>query len=195
MAVGVPSTHRHMTEPETVHVFRFAVLSDMIQRCPYVPVTALLLHQLKEEMAASWPDTSSSERVGLASGASLHTGPFICFGVSLVLDSFGTPSKALLMHRMDVCMAALNVIRFVLIKDRGQNVTGIWHQDTKERLCSAIINPMRTITKELQSPLGEGPAQMGQQHDSEMHIFMLREVLDRIDELLQEAPSSPPQAQ
>ena len=183
-----------MTEPETVHVFRFAVLSDMIQRCPYVPVTALLLHQLKEEMAASWPDTSSSERVGLASSASLHTGPFICFGVSLVLDSFGTPSKALLMHRMDVCMAALNVIRFVLIKDRGQNVTGIWHQDTKERLCSAIINPMRTITKELQSARGEGPAQMGQQHDSEMHIFMLREVLGRIDELLQEAPSSPPQA-
>ena len=61
---------------------RFAVLSDMIQRCPYTPVTALLLHQLKEEMISSWPFANSDSSIVFA-----EKGPFVTFGVSLVLDS------------------------------------------------------------------------------------------------------------
>ena len=35
----------------------------------------------------------------------------------------GTPSKAGLMHRIDVLMAALNVVRLLLIKDQHTNVS------------------------------------------------------------------------
>jgi hypothetical protein len=62
---------------------RFAVLSDMIQRCPYTPVTALLIHELKEEMVASWPLQSCTH----ASGALSSKGPFVTFGASLVIDT------------------------------------------------------------------------------------------------------------
>jgi len=69
---------------------RFAVLNDMIQRCPYNAVTALLLHQLKEEMIHSWPaheafptGTSANEkRLALS-----DKGPFVTFGASLVMDA------------------------------------------------------------------------------------------------------------
>ena len=61
---------------------RFAVLSDMIQRCPYTPVTALLLHQLKEEMISSWPLANPDSSIVFA-----EKGPFVNYGVSLILDS------------------------------------------------------------------------------------------------------------
>jgi hypothetical protein len=61
-------------------------MSDMIQRCPYTPVTALLMHELKQEMLASWPH---AHRPGHAESAvaSCHKGPFVTFGASLILDA------------------------------------------------------------------------------------------------------------
>ena len=62
----------------------------MIQRCPYNPVTALLLHQLKQEMMLSWPSQN-------VLGASCHDqdaplalsdkGPFVTFGAALAMDA------------------------------------------------------------------------------------------------------------
>ena len=60
---------------------RFAVLSDLIQRCPYAPVTSLLLHQLKEEMMVPTPYT-------------LHPSP-----TSYTLNLY-TPVTILLLHQL-----------------------------------------------------------------------------------------------
>ncbi len=68
----------------------FAVLNDMIQRCPHNAVTALLLHQLKEEMIQSWPAHEASSTGTSASETSLalcDKGPFVTFGASLVMDA------------------------------------------------------------------------------------------------------------
>lgn len=173
---------------------RFAVLSDMIQRCPYTPVTALLLHSLKDEILASWPQQACIHEHPAFSSK----GPFVTFGVSLVMDAvivlfliclivlflicllrfgnpfehainfrlscclvlsclvvfmagclvvfttclffmsclllisclhvalqLGSPNKGLVIHKIDVSMAALNVVRFLLIKDRQANVSTI----------------------------------------------------------------------
>lgn len=145
----------------------------MIQRCPYNAVTALLLHQLKEEMIQSWPahdalpTGSSANETRLALS---DKGPFVTFGASLVMDTvpslrtcmpgeggtlcvrssekcqnakctewcshnivreqIGKPSEALLELRLDILMASLNIIRFLLIKDRAANVSS---------LCSATL--------------------------------------------------------
>jgi hypothetical protein len=68
----------------------FAVLNDMIQRCPHNAVTALLLHQLKEEMIQSWPahEASSTGTSASETGLALcDKGPFVTFGASLVMDA------------------------------------------------------------------------------------------------------------
>lgn len=66
-------------------------MSDMLQRCPYGAVTALLLHDLKQEMLAAWPLNHQADAgSGQASAAALPLtakGPFVTFGVSLLLDT------------------------------------------------------------------------------------------------------------
>lgn len=71
-------------------------MSDMIQRCPYTPVTALLLHDLKQEMLAAWPACHEPSSPAAARAAapwsasavpSSTKGPFLTFGVSLLLDT------------------------------------------------------------------------------------------------------------
>jgi hypothetical protein len=75
------------------------VLNDMIQRCPYNAVTALLLHQLKEEMIHAWPaheafptGTNANEtRLALS-----DKGPFVTFGASLVMDAVSSSRSYML---------------------------------------------------------------------------------------------------
>jgi hypothetical protein len=71
-------------------------MSDMIQRCPYTPVTALLLHDLKQEMLAAWPachepSSPAAARTAATWSASAAPssakGPFLTFGASLLLDT------------------------------------------------------------------------------------------------------------
>jgi hypothetical protein len=60
----------------------------------------------------------------------------------------GTPSRGLLMQRLDVYMAALNTVRFLLIKDSLlSNVTGIWLADTRRTLSTQVIHPLLSISQ------------------------------------------------
>ena len=77
---------------------RFAVFSQLLRTCPYTPVTALLMHELKQQFQAAWPQHppdspdhhshASPPRPLLALSSS---GPFLTFGVSLLLDSVTSP--------------------------------------------------------------------------------------------------------
>ena len=52
------------------------------------------------------------------------------------------------MQRLDVYMAALNAVRFLLIKDSLlSNVTGIWLADTRRTLSTQVIHPLLSISQ------------------------------------------------
>jgi hypothetical protein len=44
----------------------------------------------------------------------------------IVREQIGKPSEALLELRLDILMASLNIIRFLLIKDRAANVSSLY---------------------------------------------------------------------
>jgi hypothetical protein len=52
------------------------------------------------------------------------------------------------MQRLDVYMAALNAVRFLLIKDSLlSNVTGIWLADTRRTLSTQVLRPLLSISQ------------------------------------------------
>jgi len=100
---------------------RFAVLSDMIQRCPYNPVTALLLHQLKQEMMLSWPAQTLSGASSLDQEVQLalsDKGPFVTFGAALAMDAVTTSNHCKALHFVlparRICSLCFSVATFVL---------------------------------------------------------------------------------
>jgi hypothetical protein len=57
-------------------------------------------------------------------GRVIHTS--LLMGTAPRWLQIGKPSKAGLMQRIDVLMAALNVVRLLLIKDQETNVSLLW---------------------------------------------------------------------
>mmetsp|Transcript_42598 Transcript_42598/g.134111 ORF Transcript_42598/g.134111 Transcript_42598/m.134111 type:complete len:644 (-) Transcript_42598:76-2007(-) len=167
---------------------RFAVMKDLITRCPYPSVTSVALNIVKDEILHSWP--TSQHDIDQYQHDTKRT-PFIALSVSLLFEVLSSSQKALLLHRLDILMSGLNVLRFILIKDRQSNLTGVWEHNIRRKFLDEIVNPSRSVSREHLSRSSAPEASEGgccHISDTEMQLLMLQEVLDRVAELLDEPP-------
>eukprot|EP00960_Hanusia_phi_P075587 768444-Hanusia_phi.AAC.1 len=100
----------------------FAVMKDLITRCPYPSVTAVALTIVKDEILHSWPTSQDDIDVRL-SGPTLwitswlqryqhdtQKAPFIALSVSLLFEILASSQKALLLHRSRLSSLFLSLV-------------------------------------------------------------------------------------
>jgi len=111
---------------------RFELFRDIIVSCPYSSLTGLIIYQLKQDVENSWNDRNS---------------PFMS---SELLDIFLTknPSSDILSN-IDIILNILSFYRFLLIKDKGTNYTGIWSPSSISSIKGAFLGPLLTLVDEL----------------------------------------------
>ncbi|EKX47097.1 hypothetical protein GUITHDRAFT_107009 [Guillardia theta CCMP2712] len=166
----------------------FAVMKDLITRCPYPSVTSVALNIVKDEILHSWP--TSQHDIDQYQHDTKRT-PFIALSVSLLFEVLSSSQKALLLHRLDILMSGLNVLRFILIKDRQSNLTGVWEHNIRRKFLDEIVNPSRSVSRVRSICRGAQHRRRLREvvaTSQEMQLLMLQEVLDRVAELLDEPP-------
>ncbi|KAK5575950.1 hypothetical protein RB653_007085 [Dictyostelium firmibasis] len=118
---------------------KFNILSNLIGTCIFPSFTGLLIHIFKEEINKAWSSTNVNERCYFVS-------PKILEVVTLPIQTGGN-----LIERMDSIMNGLNMYRFLLIRDKGTNYTGIWSKSKIQGSRESCFYPLRKDLLEVQS--------------------------------------------
>ncbi|KAN0043203.1 hypothetical protein ACTA71_010843 [Dictyostelium dimigraforme] len=118
---------------------KFNILSNLIGTCIFPSFTGLLIHIFKEEINKAWSSTIVDERCYFVS-------PKILEVVTIPIQSGGN-----LMERMDSIMNGLNMYRFLLIRDKGTNHTGIWSKSKIQGSRESCFYPLRKDLLDVQS--------------------------------------------
>jgi len=112
---------------------RFHLLLRIVKTCPYPSIIALLLHICKEETGRTWSLSISNEippRRSLFAGDSLLK----------IIEAVETISDPL--NQADLIMSILNFYRFLLIKDKCSNFTGIWCSKKQKNIRRTFLRPL-----------------------------------------------------
>eukprot|EP01132_Coremiostelium_polycephalum_P005553 gene5553-6915_t len=176
---------------------RFNLLANLIKTCVFPSFTGLLVHIFKEQIDQSWGSTDDEAHQYFVS-------PKIIEILSIPLQVGGN-----LLERMDAIMNGLNTYRFLLIRDRDYNHTGIWSKSKIMGSRDAFLNPLKKALEDLQSQFNdsangneeamkkalEGVSKMGMQDKLTKddvqrastlvvhHLSICLDVIDRIFEL------------
>ncbi|KAN0034148.1 hypothetical protein ACTFIV_000634 [Dictyostelium citrinum] len=118
---------------------KFNILSNLIGTCTFPSFTGLLIHIFKEEINKAWSSTIVDERCYFVS-------PKILEVVTIPIQTGGN-----LMERMDSIMNGLNMYRFLLIRDKGTNHTGIWSKSKIQGSRESCFYPLRKDLLDVQS--------------------------------------------
>ncbi|KAM9961769.1 hypothetical protein ACTFIR_004630 [Dictyostelium discoideum] len=118
---------------------KFNILYNLISTCIFPSFTGLLIHIFKEEINKAWSSTIVDERCYFVS-------PKILDVVTIPIQTGGN-----LMERMDSIMNGLNMYRFLLIRDKGTNHTGIWSKSKIQGSRETCFYPLRKDLLDVQS--------------------------------------------
>ncbi|EAL72154.1 hypothetical protein DDB_G0269608 [Dictyostelium discoideum AX4] len=118
---------------------KFNILYNLIGTCIFPSFTGLLIHIFKEEINKAWSSTIVDERCYFVS-------PKILDVVTIPIQTGGN-----LMERMDSIMNGLNMYRFLLIRDKGTNHTGIWSKSKIQGSRETCFYPLRKDLLDVQS--------------------------------------------
>ncbi|EFA75649.1 hypothetical protein PPL_10910 [Heterostelium album PN500] len=92
---------------------RFNLLASLIRTCKFPSFTGLLIHVVKEQIDGCWSSTDVESRAYFVS-------PKIIELVGIPMRLEGNP-----LDRLDAIMNALNLYRFLLIRDKKERQTGV----------------------------------------------------------------------
>ncbi|EGC32208.1 hypothetical protein DICPUDRAFT_155868 [Dictyostelium purpureum] len=118
---------------------RFYLLANLISTCIFPSFTGLLIHVFKEEINKAWLSTDVDSRVYFVS-------PKILEVVTIPIQTGGN-----LMERMDSIMNGLNMYRYLLLRDKDSNHTGIWSKSKIQGSRESCFYPLRRDLLEVQS--------------------------------------------
>jgi len=122
--------------PESI---RFKCLGYLLERCPYMAIRGLIIHFIKQQIVKYWPSSSSSSSsIYFASPKVLDLFPFF---INFTDPAIG--AKENLMEKLDVIMNALNLYRFLLLRDKNLDVIGIWKPESKELVRTKFLDPLK----------------------------------------------------
>ncbi|KAF2075375.1 hypothetical protein CYY_003299 [Polysphondylium violaceum] len=113
---------------------RFNVLCNLIGTCIFPSFTGLLVHIFKEQINKAWLSTDAEYR-------SYFVSPKILEVVQIPMQSGGN-----LMERMDAIMNGINMYRYLLIRDKETNNTGVW---SKSKIMGAREQSLHPLQKNL----------------------------------------------
>jgi len=113
---------------------KFNVLCNLIGTCIFPSFTGLLVHIFKEEINKAWLSTDAEYR-------SYFVSPKILEVVTIPMQAGGN-----LMERMDAIMNGLNMYRYLLIRDKESNNTGVW---SKSKIMGAREQSLIPLQKNL----------------------------------------------
>jgi Uncharacterised protein family, YAP/Alf4/glomulin len=124
---------------------RLELLKQGIDTCPHAAVVAFLLHQIKENFHREWTQCHTAD-VKSSNDSTAFLNPRILDVVQAVLhQGINDP-----VGHLGANAAALNVLRYLLIKDRESDHTGL--QARKKNIAKTLLEPLqRQLSKALVS--------------------------------------------
>lgn len=143
---------------------RFELIKRIITNCPYPSFVGLVVHRLKQEVEWAWallPDTNTKSTSSipfsyppsfpspiLSSSENTTFSPFLSSKVLYLLSLLQSENSPL--SRLDILMNVLSVYRFLLIRDKTSNFTGIWEKEKVQQIRDNFLNPLfKVVNKEL----------------------------------------------
>ena len=102
------------------------------------------------------------------------------------------PTSSRLVEQADVLLSCLNLLRFVLIRDRSAEArggsTGVWSSAFQQELREEVVLPLQLRLEALQAALGRLGAEHGQEQAAwaQTRVGMVAMVCDAILEMLPE---------
>ncbi|KAH3732796.1 Ras guanine nucleotide exchange factor [Pelomyxa schiedti] len=177
---------------------RFDAIKKLIAQCSNYTMTGLIIHRLKEEINQSWPNTccDAEESSNFASRRLLEILP-----VFLVPRNFS--------EKFDIIIQGINLYRYLLIRDRGTNYTGIWSKSEILEVDNNFLQPLKDELTRLKEQSGYGKTMTDEQASSKIadltnfglpkmsiqefkqtnaqvitNILLIEDLLSRVDELL-----------
>eukprot|EP01133_Synstelium_polycarpum_P015911 gene15911-18909_t len=113
---------------------RFNLLATLIRTCIFPSFTGLLIHIFKEAIDAAWLSTEDEEHQYFVSPKLLEV-------LTVTLQVGGN-----LLERLDSIMNALNLYRYLLIRDKSSNLTGVW---SRSRILGSRDSFLLPLSREL----------------------------------------------
>jgi len=108
---------------------RFVLLQKNLESCPYASVKGLFVSLIKNEVIKAW-NTSS-----------LVPSYFVSPKVLDILPKLTSTRD--IHNSIDTIIAVLNFFRFILIKDKTSNLTGVWESDKILSLNQEFLLPLQ----------------------------------------------------
>lgn len=202
---------------------RFEIIKRLLTTCPYPSFVGLVIHRLKQEIEWSWPNNSTQEGSSKLIVSPYSYPPSFPSPLHFQLQHFSSPSPFLssqvldlltffqhfsdLLSKLDIVMNILSVYRFLLIRDKSSNFTGIWNQECLTQIQDFFLNPLfKAVNQELKnldhSPSEEeqnvrervakehGLPSLSHEHvthihnESRMRLQLLKDTILRVKELM-----------
>ncbi|GAM19995.1 hypothetical protein SAMD00019534_031700 [Acytostelium subglobosum LB1] len=110
---------------------RFNLLATLIRHCAFPSFTGLLIHIFKEQIDACWLTTDTDLR-------NYFVSPKILEILYIPMQVGGN-----LLERMDSIMNALNLYRYLLIRDKDSNSTGVWAKSKIAGAKESFLLPLK----------------------------------------------------
>lgn len=115
---------------------RLELLQALIQSCPYPSTAGLFITRIKDEAIKYWPASSDANKS--------------IFTTSEILESFPLlTSEKDVFASLDIIMPVLNLIRFLLVKDKNTNYTSIWSKERQRNLRKDFLEPLEETVDSL----------------------------------------------
>jgi hypothetical protein len=126
---------------------RFHLLTSALVSCPYPAVAALMIHQLKEEVFAIWSVPSVAATSANTSAATLELkSPFASSVViTSVIGVMSVTDVDALLAAMDSIGAALNFLRFLLLRVNATSVDPVGLNALQKDISTTVLLPLQTL--------------------------------------------------
>eukprot|EP00698_Gefionella_okellyi_P009717 TRINITY_DN2491_c0_g3_i1.p1 TRINITY_DN2491_c0_g3~~TRINITY_DN2491_c0_g3_i1.p1 ORF type:complete len:422 (-),score=139.21 TRINITY_DN2491_c0_g3_i1:176-1441(-) len=163
-----------VTEP-----VRFALLHHLLERCPFASVTALMVTRVKTELIKHWTVDGS------------------VFASPRVLDLLKCAMHVSreLQPNIDVFMSALNLFRFLWMRDMDDSVTGVRSDVGLQVLLRSVAARSREVAQVLEEQLAK--CKLPEANATEQRVVMLEKqqnivqlLLDSVSGVVQMCQSS-----
>jgi len=153
---------------------RFALFEKLLTRCPYANVKGMLLDRIRSDVSKLW-------------GGNVFSSPKL---TKLIFNIFGNLKLSELLAEVDTVSSTLLLARFVLIRDRDSNSTGLCKGSQKVDL-SRTVGAIKLTAEKLISHSEREVLNLGNEIESaaDESVVQLRPSREKVKAIIQKANS------
>ncbi|CAI5746672.1 unnamed protein product [Peronospora destructor] len=158
---------------------RFRLLRDLIMKCPYGNVSAVLVDFVRGDAVQAWSSSDTGQKYPFKTAA-------ICL---LIQDVLSQTVERDLVFQTDLLASCLSLVRFLYICDKD-NETGICTKSVKCNIWEVLVRISKRLRVEIEETTSRHNAKAGLHFIENAHFMVLEAALGSTLELLSE-PRTP----